>query len=171
MALWDFFNFGKNTVSPKLTGLPLKLEKLLPEFDDQERAKITAISGLLACVAQSDFHISEAEQSEIEKSLSTWCKLSAKEAHVVAQLASEEVSALASLEVHTYTGTLEKLLSEHQRVEVLEALFQLAASDGEVAHEESEFIRHVSHGFKLSHHEFIAARATVLQHLKVLQNS
>mgnify|MGYP003643590748 FL=1 len=170
MSLWDFFNFGKSATPEQVSGLPKKLGELLPELDDQTRAKIAAISGLLACVAHTDFHVSEHERNNIENSLLTWCKLSQQQAKAVATLAIDEVKALASLEVHHYTGTLDKILNDEERVGVLEMLFQLAASDEEVDIEESEFIRHVSHGLRLDHHEFVAARATVLAHLKMLKS-
>lgn len=169
MAFWDLFNLGNSAKPSKLAGLPEKLADMLPELDDQAKAKITAIAGLLACVAHSDFHPSEAEQSEIEKSLLTWCKLSVEQAKAVAELAVKEVGALASLEVTTYTNSLDKLLNDSERVEVLEALFDIAASDHEVSHDEAEFIRHISHGLRLSHHEFVAARATVLKHIAMLK--
>lgn len=171
MSLLNFFNLSKSSKPELLAGLPKKINELLPDMDDQARAKITAISGLLACVAHTDFHISESEKGTIENSLLTWCKLSSHQAKVVTDLALHEVAALASLDVHEYTGTLYKILNDEEKVGVLEALFQLAASDGEVGVNESEFIRHVGHGLRLDHHEFVAARATVLAHLKVLQKS
>lgn len=171
MAFWDFFNLGNNTQTTKLAGLPQKLAARLPDLDDQAHAKIAAISGLLACVAQTDFHVSEAEQSEIEKSLLTWCQLTPEQAKTIAELAIKEIAALASLDVFRYTETLDKILSPAERVEVLEALFQLAAIDQNVDGEETEFIRHVAHGLRLDHREFIAARATVLKHLSMLKKS
>lgn len=171
MAFWDFFNLGNNSQTTKLAGLPQKLAAKLPDLDDQAHAKIAAISGLLACVAQTDFHVSEAEQSEIEKSLLTWCQLTPEQAKTIAQLAIDEVAALASLEVFKYTETLDNILNDEERVGVLEALFQLAAVDESVGNDESEFIRHVAHGLRLDHREFIAARATVIKHLSILKNS
>tara|TARA_R110000868_G_scaffold110286_3_gene299006 strand:- start:1522 stop:2037 length:516 start_codon:yes stop_codon:yes gene_type:complete len=171
MSLWDFFNFGKSTTPEQVSGLPSKLGELLPELDDQTRAKIAAISGLLACVAHTDFNVCDLERGSIENSLLTWCKLSDQQAKAVATLAIDEVKALASLDVHHYTNTLDKILSDEERVGVLEMLFQLAASDDEVDIEESEFIRHVGHGLRLDHHEFVAARATVIAHLKILKKS
>ena len=169
MSFWKLFNFGKSTTPSQLSVLAQKLDNSLPELDDQAKAKIAAISGLLACVAHSDFHVSQTEENDIENALVRWCHLDKKQAQIIAKISLAEVQALASLEVHHYTATLEKCLDESERVGILEALFQLAASDGAVSHEESEFIRHISHGFKLSHHEFIAARATVLEHLKILK--
>ncbi len=171
MALWDFFSLGKSKVAPKLANLPSKLAQALPELDDQAHAKIAAISGLLACVASSDFHVSVHEKSDIEKMLLHWCHLEPKAAQVVADLALQEVNALASLDVYDYTKSLDKLLNDDERVGLLETLFELAASDGEVSHDESEFIRHVAHGLKLEHREFVAARATVLDYLKVLRKN
>jgi len=169
MSFWNLFNFGKSTTPSQLSALAQKLDSSLPELDDQAKAKITAISGLLACVAHSDFHVCHTEEKDIKNALIRWCHLEEKQAQIIAKISLEEVQALASLEVHHYTATLEKCLDESERVAVLEALFQLAASDGSVSHEESEFIRHIGHGLKLSHHEFIAARATVLEHLKILK--
>lgn len=171
MALWDFLGLGKSSNTQKLENLPSKLATLLPDLDDQARAKIAAIAGLFACVAQTDFHVSQAEKDDIANALIQWCKLSQNLANSVANLAIEEVAALASLEVHQYTNTLDKILNDEERVGLLESLFHLAASDGEVDSEESEFIRHITHGLRLDHHEFIAARATVLNHLKMLKNN
>tara|TARA_R110002049_G_scaffold189154_5_gene357563 strand:+ start:2415 stop:2930 length:516 start_codon:yes stop_codon:yes gene_type:complete len=169
MSLWDFLKLGKTSTPESIASLPQKLTELLPDVDEETRVKIAAISGLLACVANADFKVTKSEIEDIKTSLKQWCKLSDDQIKAVTEVALTEVAALASLDVHQYTGALDSLLSDEEKVGVLEALFHIAASDDEVSIDESEFIRHVGHGLRLDHHEYVAARATVLSHLKILK--
>ncbi len=171
MSLWDFLNIGKTSPKVEIASLPQKLAQYLPNVDEETRVKIAAISGLLACVANSDFKVTPCEIEDIKSSLKQWCKLSDEQIQTVTEVTLKEVNALASLDVHQYTGALDKVLNDEERVGILEALFQLAASDGEVSIDEAEFIRHIGHGLRLDHHEYVAARATVLSHLKILQKN
>ncbi len=169
MSLWDFLNIGKSSPKEEIATLPQKLAKYLPNVDEETRVKVAAISGLLACVANADFKVTASENDDIQASLKQWCKLSESQIKTITDVALTEVAALASLDVHQYTGVLDGMLNDEEKVGVLEALFQLAASDGEVSIDEAEFIRHVGHGLRLDHHEYVAARATVLAHLKMLK--
>lgn len=150
--------------------LKVKISKALPHInDDNELLKITGMAGLLARVAFSDSEIDNKEIQSIEKALLQWTSISAEQTKDIAQMILNAYKELAGIENHQYTDALFRLLNEDERYEFLEVLFEVAASDQNVDNIESEEIRVITKGLRLSHRHFISARAKVLEHLKALK--
>ena len=168
MSFWDIFKNSENK-SNYHNDLHQKVASLLPLEDEKEHILIACIAGLMARVAYVDFRVCENEEAIIEKSLKTWTKLNNEEVAAVKKLALEEINSLAGLENHLYCHPLNEILNNDQKFELLEALFALAAGDGEVEQKESEEIRLITKGLILEPKYFAAARATVIEHLKSLK--
>lgn len=175
MAFWDIFS--KFSTSNKKNDqnndtqkgkLYQKIKDLLPDSSEEELIKIACISGLLARVAYVDFKIDKNEVVLMQKVLKDWTTLSEQDIDVTVNLSLEAIQELAGLENHKYCGPLNDILSQEQRYELLEALFALAAGDNTVENIESEEIRLIAQGLRLSHQHYISARATVINKLKAL---
>jgi uncharacterized tellurite resistance protein B-like protein len=59
------------------------------------------------------------------------------------------------------TRELAEVTTPEERQRFLAALFAVAAADGRASFEETEQIRLIAQGFKLSHQEFIDAKMTL----------
>lgn len=165
-----FFDFFKSPETNSFAGrLQQKVASLLPNSDNEEKLLVACVAGLLARVAYIDFKIHESELLKMRGALNEWTDLDSHDIQAIVTLAIEEIKDLAGLENHTYCAPLNELLNPDQRYALLEGLFALAASDGEVESRESEEIRLITQGLRLEHKHFIAARATVLEHLKALK--
>ena len=168
MGFWDIFNKEESNNQFE-SRLHKKIADYLPNTDENEHILIACISGLMARVAYVDFHLHENEEAIIADSLKTWTKLTEVEIQAVKKIAIEEIKELAGLENHKYCHPLNDILNQDQRFELLEALFAVAASDGEVESKENEEIRIIAKGLLLEQKYFISARATVVEYLKTLK--
>lgn len=166
MAFWDVF---KDVSSNNFENvLHEKLHSQLPNASEANLVTIACLSGLLARVAWTDLEIHEGEVQVMKDALTKWTDLSQDEIEATVTVSIEQIKELAGLENHKYTEPLSESLTESQRYGILEALFQLAAGDGEVSESESEEIRIISRGLLLETKHFISARATVLEYLGAL---
>ncbi len=152
-----------------ISSLEKRLHGLFRDKSVDELTRCACISGLLARVAYVDMEIHEGEREEIKSSLMTWCNLDGALAQNIASMAIEEIKNLASLENHLYTRPLQAMLNDDEKLDLLKALFAVAASDGETDANESEEIRSITKGLCVDSRYFNAARATVLESLAALK--
>ena len=168
MPFWDIFTRpeeNKNNTS----GLQLKIQALLPNATEKELITTACIAGLLARVAYIDFEIHSQEVETMNTVLQKWSPFSTTQINAITHIALTEVKTLAGLENHKYCHPLNDLLTNEEKYQIIESLFAVAASDNAVDHDETEEIRIITSGLRLEHKHFIAARATVLAHLKALK--
>ena len=168
MGFWDIFT-SKNETTTHTSDIHKKISELLPSTPENELIEVACIAGLLARVAYVDLNIHGGEVESMKKSLSTWTTLAKDEIEIIVSIAVDDIKGLAARENHKYSRILSESITESQRYELIKSLFALAASDGEVTNDESDEIRVISKGLRLSHKHFISARATVLDKLKALQ--
>jgi uncharacterized tellurite resistance protein B-like protein len=169
MALIDLFKFKNDEDKQEFSSLHEKILTYFPDANEREVIISTCIAGLCARVAYVDLDITDDEVGQLKKTLTDWTRLSDKNIEHIGEMAIAEMKSLSGLENHLYVLPLNDVLDKREKVEVLVALFALAASDGEVSNEESEEIRLISHGLRLNDQYFLAARATVLKKLKALK--
>lgn len=151
------------------SGLHEKIVHMFPEQDEAFQVKMACLSGLMARIAFADMSISDEERETIASSLIKWMDLKKSDAEAVAKLCTEEVKNLAGIENHLYCLPLRDTLSNEEKYEIVEVLFSIAASDGNVENNESEEIRNVTTALLLEHKHFISARSTVLEYLGALK--
>ncbi len=169
MSLFDFFKGEDKEQVKKYSQLHYILEKEYPQLSESELVITTCVAGLLARVAYVDFHLDEGEILQMKESLKNWKFTGEVCSEFVSKIAIEHVKEMAGLENHLYVHPLRDHLSKDDRFRVLQSLFLIAASDGNVESIESEEIRTVNKGLELSTQHFLAARAEVAGFLKALK--
>jgi uncharacterized tellurite resistance protein B-like protein len=170
MNFWDFFKSPDKETKKNLSRLHDKLAALFPQDDEEDIVKMACMAGLLARVAYCDLDLNDNEVIRMKELLKQFTFLDAEHSEKVVETALEEIKDLSGLENHKYCPPLNNLLDNQQRYQLLESLFAVAASDGEVSGQESEEIRNISKGLLLEHKHFISARATVSEKLGILKN-
>lgn len=162
-----FSNFIKNLYSDPAdisaqTDLLSKIESRFPNQKQEDVLLIYCVAGLLTRVAYNDLVITQEESLAMEKSLSSWSKINITTAKEIILIASKEMKRLAGIENHKYCSPLIGILSDNERYALLETLFLIALSDGQVSAGEQEEIRGITKGLGLPHRYFTAARAKIL---------
>jgi uncharacterized tellurite resistance protein B-like protein len=134
--------------------------KAIPELSDYELRRLGIAGGLLARVAGVDEKVTAAEKGAMQNALLRYWKLSAEQAALVIEVAlSEEAQYLDFFRLSREFGDY---FSYEESLSMTRALFAVAAADGAVSFAETEEIRSIASGIKLSHQEFIAAKLHVL---------
>ena len=166
----DFMKFFKSQTeeTEKYGRLFDKLKKVYTDTSEDNLLKLSCIAGLFARVAYVDLHLDKNEIKKMKELLSDWSRLDELETDKIIDMAIENVKEMADLENHIYTRVLSSVLNEDIKYKIIQSLFLIAASDGEVASIESEEIRLICKGLILTNQHYIAARAEVLEYLKVL---
>ena len=128
----------------------------------------SCLAGLLARVAHVDFDVKDDEKDHMKSALVHWLKIDEKKAELLTQIALEELQSLIGLDTRKFCTPLVETTDVNTRFEVIEALFELAASDGGVSNDESNEISYISKALNLENKYFISARANVKEYLDSL---
>jgi uncharacterized tellurite resistance protein B-like protein len=122
--------------------------------------RLSLAGGLMALIARvSADDVSPQEFATMAGALQERFGLAADEATFVAEVAASKD--LAQLDFSRTVREFSDAYTLEERQHFLEALFAVAAADGEASFEEIERIRTVATGLKLTNQEFIAAKLTV----------
>jgi uncharacterized tellurite resistance protein B-like protein len=126
------------------------------DIPEDDLKKLSLTGGLMARVANIDRKTTSAEIGAMIQAMRQGWKISADAAAFVAEVA---VSA-SSLEVDYFRMTREffTCTTNDERVQLLDILFAVAAADGEISLAETEEIRRIASGLKLTHKQFINAK-------------
>lgn len=169
-----FMDFIKSITAPEsktsLNSIHKALSEDFPNKTDEELLQVACIAGLLARVVYADMKLESGELEQMKSSLLEWTSIEKHEVDKIAEISLREFKSLAGLENHTYTRQLCETMNNDERYELLEALFAIAAGDGNVESKETEEIRLISKGLNLEHRHFIAAKATVRDKLNSLRS-
>lgn len=170
MSFWNKF-VQKSDENNNVNSLVKELQSELSELSESKQIEVTCIAGLFARVAYVDFEIDPNELVKISSILNEWTELTPDVVDKITQTAIKHIKELAGLENHLYLYPLRDVINRDQRFKIVEALFAIAAADGNVENLESEEIRVICTGLELSHQHFISARAKVVSSLGALKNN
>ncbi len=126
------------------------------DLSDDELRKLSLAGGLLARVAHVDRQVTEEETRRIATALQENLGLDAAAANLVADVAIDEGA--QELDSFRLNREFFEATTREERLGFVEALFAVAAADGEIAHDEIEEIRLTARQLKLTHREFIEAK-------------
>jgi uncharacterized tellurite resistance protein B-like protein len=145
------------------------VERHMPGADADERRLVTAIAGLLACVAFADAKYTEAEKAHVAEALGRLHGLGPEGAAAVAAILEERIGAVVASGDSRWVRDLRELTEREERVEILEVLVELAAADDELAHEEANYLRRLTTALGLEQHDYVALQAKHRHKLAVLK--
>lgn len=126
------------------------------DIPEEDLKKLSLTGGLMARVSNIDRKTTTAEIGAMIEAMQKGWKISSDAAAFVAEVA---VSA-SSLEVDYFRMTREFFTNTtpEERAQLLDVLFAVAAADGEISLTETEEIRKIAGGLKLTHRQFINAK-------------
>jgi uncharacterized tellurite resistance protein B-like protein len=134
----------------------LKLGEAEIDLPEEEMRTLSLAGGLLARVAHVDHEVTAAEFAAIVAALQEGWGLTQEASAFVAEVAVTALS--AGLDFYRLTRDFFTSTTEAERLHFLDALFAVAASDGKVTHQETEEIRTIARGLKLTHKQFINSK-------------
>lgn len=121
-----------------------------------EAHTLALAGGLLARVARVDQQVTETEYERIADALMRGWGIDRERAALVAEVAVAESA--ADLDFYRLTKEFADSASVEQRERFLDALFAVAAADGEISNAESAEISRINANINLTHAQFVQAR-------------
>jgi uncharacterized tellurite resistance protein B-like protein len=121
-----------------------------------EAHTLALAGGLLARVAHVDRTVADAEFARIAEALEIGWGIGRERAALVAEVALAESA--ADLDYYRLTKEFADSTSIEERSRFLDALFAVAAADGEISSEESAEISRINASINLTHDHFVGAK-------------
>jgi uncharacterized tellurite resistance protein B-like protein len=131
------------------------------DLPQEDLRKLSLAGGIMARVAHVDHEVTESEFSAMVDALQKDWGLSHEAATFVTEIALSEFG--AELDHYRLNREFFTATSEQERIRFMDALFAVAKADGEISHRETEEIRLISRGLKLTHQQFIQAKLRAKQ--------
>lgn len=131
----------------------------LPEADDETVRVVTAIAGLVGAVAYADREYTSNEESLLKRQLRRIHGMTAAGVEAICSILRLHIVEVATVQVPRYARELRELGDLELRLEVLEVLVDVAASDGQISHLETNVLRQLTTALGLTQHDYNAAQA------------
>ncbi|MEM9188588.1 MAG: TerB family tellurite resistance protein [Myxococcota bacterium] len=141
----------------------------LVDAEEDERRVVTAIAGLLACVAYADGVYEPGEAATVREELSRMHGLTPRAVDAICQVLDEQIGEVTAVGHQGWVSDLRVLTSEDQRREVLDVLVHLAASAEEFTVKETNYLRTLTTMLGLEQKDYNAAQRTHRDKLQVLK--
>ncbi len=145
------------------------IQDVLEGYTENDIKLITGFAGLLGKVAYADMEISDVEIDRIRSVLKKKLDLKPHQVEPIIKLLGEHKARLFSVEDYIYIRLLDAVFDHDEKIDLLRALFTVAAADESVSAEEDAALWTVAKGLKLSHRDFVKIRVEFKEHLDVLK--
>lgn len=132
-----------------------------PEDRDNvsEHSLQIATAALLVEMMRADSEIKEDERKAVTKKLQSGFGLSEEEINAIIKFAEEEIGKATGY--YEFTSLINKGLSQEQKVQIIEHLWEIAFSDSSVDKHEEHMVRKIAGLIHVSHKDFIDAKLRV----------
>jgi len=145
------------------------IRSILEGFSEDEVRLITGYAGLLGSVAYADMDISEVEIRRIRAILAEKMHLGKNHIDPIVEILARHRVQLFAVEEHHYHRLINSVCTTEEKLDLLGALFSVAAANESISNEEEVVLRRISQGLLLSHKEFIAVRLEFRKYLDILK--
>ncbi len=146
--------FKKKPKSAHQTELARQVARALPDVDDDTVRLVAAIAGLLTCVAYADSDFDPKEREMIRAELSRLAILDERAVTAICALLEKQVATISAEGGQLFARDIRELCDRDGRIEVLDALVEIAAADGELSLSETNYLRRLVPIIGLSQDEY-----------------
>ena len=153
-------------------GTPLErsVRAEMPEDDDVGTRIVAAITGLLGSIAYADRQYASIEEARIREQLGRVQGLTKTGVDAICAVLREHIVDISTVEAPIYARELLELADRDFRVEVLDALVDLAAADDEITVAETNVLRLTATALGLTQDDYNVSQARHRDKLKVLHS-
>ncbi len=131
----------------------------LDEETERDLRYVCTVGALLGQVAAADQNFDADERATIAELLDSISSLQHSDVDVIVDIVESEV--LSDVGYQPFVREYNEMASGEDKRRLLTLLFQVAAADGAISHEEHEEIRKISKALNVEHSEFIAAKQAI----------
>jgi uncharacterized tellurite resistance protein B-like protein len=140
----------------------------LAEGSPEEVEIVAAIVGLFGAIAYADHELAPAEEGKVRAELLRIHGLSDASVVAICALLRDRIAHVAHETLQTYTRVLKEGTDRTTRLDVLDALIEVAAADGVLSLDETNLLRRVTSALGLSADDYVALQSRHRDKLAVL---
>lgn len=141
----------------------------MPDTDEQTIRIVTAVAGLLACVAYADQVLEPREIDRLREELGRIHGLSPEGSAAVLRVLTEEIATVTATGDQRWVRDLRELADRATRAELLEVLVDIAAADDDLALSEVNYLRRLTTALGLEQPDYDAAQEKHRDKLRTLR--
>jgi uncharacterized tellurite resistance protein B-like protein len=141
----------------------------LPDADSETVRVVTAIAGLIGVVAYADRNYTAEEEAQLRSELARIHGMTGAGVEAICSLLRLHIVEIATVQVPRYARELRELGDVELRLQVLEVLVDVAASDGSITHPETNVLRQLTTSLGLTQHDYNVAQARHRDKLSALK--
>jgi uncharacterized tellurite resistance protein B-like protein len=142
----------------------------MPGADDEAARIVASIAGLLGTVAYADRTYAPVEEHRIKQELGRVQGLAPAGVDAICRVLREHIVEISTVEAPVYARELLDLAHRDLRLQVLEALVDLAAADDELTIAETNVLRLTTTALGLTQADYNACQARHRDKLRVLRD-
>jgi uncharacterized tellurite resistance protein B-like protein len=154
---------------PAVNGLARAVRENMAEADEETARIVVAIAGLLGTVAYADRRYAPDEERRIRQELERIHGLTAAGVDAVCRALRDHAVEISTIEAPFYARELLALADRDLRLQVLDALVDIAAADDQITVAETNMLRLTATALGLTQEDYNACQARHRDKLKVLQ--
>jgi uncharacterized tellurite resistance protein B-like protein len=147
----------------------VRVREHLPEADADTARVVAALAGLLAAVAYADRSYSDAEEALVRKVLGRVHGMTSAGVEAVCGAMRRHVVEASTVQIPHFARELRELGDAELKREVLDALVDLAAADGQIATSETNLLRQIATSLGLSQVDYNESQARYRERLASLK--
>jgi len=155
---------------PRDTATVRRIVAELDRLEPSRAAYVAAFAYVLARLARADLEVHAAEIEAMEQQVARASDLAGPEAALVVEIAHHQATHQGGTEDYLVTRQFRELSERPQRVELVRALFAVAASDGSISTLEDQTISQIASELGLTAGEVAACRGAFRDRLAVLRD-
>lgn len=161
--------FGSKVSVPRESALERVVRQHMPEADDELRALVVAVAGLAACIAFADGVFDVREKEQVLEERRRLRVLAVGGAEAIGALLESEIEALTAGGDQAWARVLKEGMAREGRLDVLDALVEIAAADAVLTTQETNWLRRITTKLALEEADYLALQAKHRDKLAVLR--
>jgi uncharacterized tellurite resistance protein B-like protein len=172
MGILDFLGFKHDTQENGYSDVESirRISDQLNRMPPDQARYLAAFAYMLGRVANADRVISEQESATMEKIVAERGRLPAEQAVLVVELAKRQNRLFGHVEDFLVSREFNEIANRDQKLELLDCLFSVSASDEGISNAEDQEIRQIASELLLEHRDFIDIRLHYRDFLNVLKD-
>ncbi|UCF38737.1 MAG: TerB family tellurite resistance protein [Acidobacteriota bacterium] len=172
MSILRFLGFGEGggTTAGEEVESIRQISRKLEELPPEKARYIAAFAYLLGRVAHADLEISKEEARAMERIIAEKAHLPEEQTVMVVEIAKHQNRLFGHVENFLVTREFNELSNRGQRMDLLDCLYAVCASDRMISMIEDNEIRQISSELLLDREDFIRIRSRYRDYLSILQN-
>lgn len=170
MSLWTWLGVANEKDADPVNRLE-EIERALSLLGPERARYMACFAYILTRPARADHQVTDAEAALMQRIIVERAGVTEDQAAAIVRAAREAARRSGGTEDYLVTREFERLAGRDEKLQLLDALFDVSAADASILTVEDNEVRRVASELKLEHADYIAVRRKHLEHLEVFRRN